>query len=173
MAVEAVADRQELPARLVHYRRHIYRELRLRLPHSLRGQWTRLEHVPPMRMHSLLVPRPSPCARPDCACFDSHLQSSGASSLSGLRILRIMRTFRLIKLTRLLRASRIVQRASSRLAIPYSSLSLFSAVLGVAALAHWIACAWGAIGYAQARAALCGFSSPATTTPHSRPAPGP
>merc|ERR1712202_63756 len=56
-----------------------------------------------------------------------------------MRALRLMRFF---KLARLSRAIRIVDRLQDRVAINYSMLTIFNAIVIVAFVSHWMASTW-------------------------------
>ena len=67
---------------------------------------------------------------------------SSSSDLSVLKLVRIIRLLRLIKLVRLVRGARILKRWESKLAINYSTLTLWQCLIGLLLSAHWFACVW-------------------------------
>lgn len=60
---------------------------------------------------------------------------------SNLKALRMIRTLRLVKLVRLIRVSRILKQWETRIAMPYSSLTLAALFVAVILAVHYFACA--------------------------------
>ena len=72
------------------------------------------------------------------------IDGSGAGAEGGttnLKALRIVRTLRLIKLVRLVRASRLLTQWETRIAMPYSAITLCGLFLAVLYVVHLFACA--------------------------------
>lgn len=62
--------------------------------------------------------------------------------VSQLKVFRVVRLFRLLKLARIFRASRIFARWENSISLSYSWMSLIKFMVGVATVAHWMACVW-------------------------------
>jgi len=61
------------------------------------------------------------------------------SSLKGFRVLRVLR---LIKMLRLLRANRVLEHFETNKPINYSRMQLYSFIVALLLLIHWLACGW-------------------------------
>jgi hypothetical protein len=71
--------------------------------------------------------------------------SGGLSSNDPARILRVVRILRLVKLIRLLKASKRIKAWSVKVALPKSTLTLFSTFLECSFAMHWGACLLGLV----------------------------
>jgi len=68
-----------------------------------------------------------------------------SKELDQLKILRIIRLARLAKLLRIFKSSRIIKRYQSHVGISHATQTMIKFAIGIFAVAHWLACAWGIV----------------------------
>mmetsp|Transcript_33982 Transcript_33982/g.76116 ORF Transcript_33982/g.76116 Transcript_33982/m.76116 type:complete len:674 (+) Transcript_33982:31-2052(+) len=72
-----------------------------------------------------------------------------SNEVSRLKALRVVRLLRLLKLTRLVRGFRILQRWEVEMAISYRKITLYTLLILVCVMSHWISCILGMISSVQ------------------------
>jgi len=78
--------------------------------------------------------------------FDIVGVASNDESIQKLKAFRIIRLLRLLKILRILRASRMIQRWSNHISMPFSHQSLIKFSVILTFFSHWMACVWGLVG---------------------------
>jgi len=80
---------------------------------------------------------------------------NGRGNVQKLKIIRIERLLKLVKLIRMIKGSRNATLWSNRITISYGMISLAKLSLTLIGISHWLACAWGLLGYFMGERIVC------------------